>query len=152
MWIEQFFIWTHKICKSVPSDTDNLVIFKVLNPVKCLIGFIQFMNNINSAIYREVVLSQVYQIKVSEGTACVTWNEEYVIRIQIWILINFEPGLETFWFRLWFRHSVRDKPWVQIWMKIRICTLLVAWLDFRLKSIFFFVWNLQPHSVVMLWI
>ena len=54
------------------------MIFKVLNPVKCLILFIQFMNNINSAIYREVVPSQVYEIKVSEGTACVTWNKDYV--------------------------------------------------------------------------
>ncbi len=53
--------------------------FKVLNLVKCLIVVIQFKNNIHSEIYRQVSLSQVYEIKVSEGTACVTWNEEYVI-------------------------------------------------------------------------
>ncbi len=53
--------------------------FKVLNFVKRLIAVVQFINIINSEIYRQVVLSQVYEIKVSEGTACVTWNEEYVI-------------------------------------------------------------------------
>ena len=80
---EQFFVWTNTIWESVPSDTDNLVMFKVLNLVKCLIVVIQFMNNINSAIYRQVVPSQVYVIKVSEGTACVTWNEEYVYGIIV---------------------------------------------------------------------
>ena len=52
--------------------------FKLLNLVKSITVVIQFKNNINSDIYRQVVLLQVYLIKVSEGTACVTWNEEYV--------------------------------------------------------------------------
>ena len=70
--LEKFFVLTHTICESVPSDTHKLVMFKVLNLVKCLIVIIQFINNINSEIYRQVVLPQVYEIKVSEGTACVT--------------------------------------------------------------------------------
>ncbi len=45
------------ICINVPSDTHNLVMFKVLNLVKCLIVAIQSVNNINSEIYRHVVLS-----------------------------------------------------------------------------------------------
>ncbi len=51
--------------------------FKLLNLAKCLTVVIQFMN-INSEIYREIALLQMYLIKVSEGTACVTWNKEYV--------------------------------------------------------------------------
>ncbi len=39
---ELFFDWTHTICGSVPSDTQNQVMFKVPNLVKCLIVVIQF--------------------------------------------------------------------------------------------------------------
>ncbi len=69
---ESFLVLIHTKCESVPLDTQNLVMFKVVNLVKCLIVAIQFINNINSEIYRQVVLSKVYEIKVSEGTACVT--------------------------------------------------------------------------------
>ncbi len=82
---DQFFVSNHMICKNVPSDTDDLVMLRVLNFVKYPTIVIQFMNDDRYEIYRQVVILQMWEFKVSEGTACVTWNEEYVYTVLIYL-------------------------------------------------------------------